>query len=56
MRLAEVDKDNFTTVKWTKAYSAGATTLASRLFIDESGKVLWSGFATKSGLTRHSYG
>ncbi|NOT73832.1 MAG: hypothetical protein HOP08_02810 [Cyclobacteriaceae bacterium] len=51
MRLAEVDKGNFAAVKWSKTYSAGSTSLATRLFIDESGKALWSGVATKSGLT-----
>ncbi len=51
MRLAEIDKTNLSTVNWTKKYNAGSTTLDSKLFVDETGKILWSGVATKSGLT-----
>ncbi|HUM47212.1 MAG TPA: hypothetical protein PLD84_09800, partial [Chitinophagales bacterium] len=51
MYLTEIDKTNFTTVKWVVNYAAGATNLATKLFVDENGKILWSGLATKNGLT-----
>lgn len=50
MYLAEINKDTFAPT-WTIPYSAGETSLSNRLFIDETGKILWSGAATKNGLT-----
>jgi len=51
MYLAEIDKSDYKKVNWVISYSAGATNLASKLFVDESNKILWSGQATKNGLT-----
>ena len=54
MYLSERNKSDFTAVNAAApsiTYSAGETTLANRLFIDETGKVLWSGVVTKNGLT-----
>lgn len=56
MSLSEISKDSLKNnakvhSNWTVPYSAGATTLANRLFVDEVGKVVWSGVATKNGLT-----
>ncbi len=54
MYLAEIDKTTFLPADPNAAsvtYAAGATTLANKLFIDETGKALWSGVVTKNGLT-----
>lgn len=56
MTLSEVSKDSIANNaklhgNWTVSYSAGATSLANRLFVDETGKAVWSGVATKNGLT-----
>ncbi|CAN5228421.1 lipoprotein [soil metagenome] len=50
MRLSKVDKNNLSTILWSKEYTAGVTLLARRLFVDEQGKLLWAGAANKSGL------
>lgn len=51
MNLAEVAKDDFTKTLWATQYQAGETNLAPRLFVDVNGKIVWSGMATKNGLT-----
>ena len=51
MYLTEINQANFAPPTWTVPYSAGTTSLASRLFVDENGKIVWSGGATKNGLT-----
>lgn len=50
MHLTEFIKGD-TTAKWTTAYAAGKTTLASEVFIDNAGKYLWSGTVTKTDAT-----
>ncbi len=55
MHLDEIDASNPTTltpiVSTIVEYEAGSTTLARKLLVDESGKAIWSGQATKNGLT-----
>lgn len=55
MHLDEIDASNPSTltpiVSTIVEYEAGSTTLARKLVVDESGKALWSGKATKNGLT-----
>ncbi len=54
MRLTEMDKSTLAPVvpaDTAITYGAGQTELTNKLFIDEAGKVLWSGIVTKNGLT-----
>jgi hypothetical protein len=55
MLLTELKKDDLTPVwgpvpsqSWAKTYEAGATVLNNRLFLDDVGKVFWSGTVSKT--------
>ena len=50
MLLSEMKKDDLVPV-WANAYSAGQTSLANRMFLDEAGKVFWAGTVTKNSVT-----
>ncbi len=50
MYLIEIDKTTLDPVTITP-YPAGQTSIANRLLLDETGKAIWSGVVTNSGLT-----
>lgn len=50
MHLLEIDKSTIAPITVT-SYPAGQTTIASKLILDETGKAVWSGVVTNSGLT-----
>jgi hypothetical protein len=51
MVLAELKKADLSTAWAPKVYDAGSTTLNSRLFLDDVGKIFWSSTVTKTSVT-----